>query len=245
MNVLILAAGPMPPEAKDNSYPLCLTEINGIPIIEKIINNITKLGDVNFAIILNKEDARRYHLDNIVRLLSPSIQVFIVDNQTHGAACSALLAIEFIENFDELLILNANELIDADLSNIVDSFRKQDFAAGVITFSSIHPRYSFVKLNENSLVIAAAEKEPISRHATAGFYWFSSGTLFVEAAKSMIRKRASVNSQYYICPTLNELILKQLKIGTFQIDANSYHPFKMAQDFNFINKDSKEHNEKL
>jgi hypothetical protein len=45
----------------------------------------------------------------------------------------------------------------------------------------------------------------------------------------MIRKDASVNGSFYICPVLNELVLEQARIGIAPIDASQYRPLKTAR----------------
>ena len=72
----------------------------------------------------------------------------------------------------------------------------------------------------------AAEKHPISRHATTGQYYFRHGADFVQAAQEMIRKEANVNGQYYVCPAFNELVLHQKRIGAYPIDRNEYFSLK-------------------
>jgi hypothetical protein len=109
---------------------------------------------------------------------------------------------------------------------VLADFRARQLDAGVLTFSSVHPRYSYVRVDGGGMVTEAAEKNPISRNATVGFYWFSQGRRFVEAVKKMIRKDAAVNGVFYICPALNELILEQARIGTRMISADHYHPLK-------------------
>jgi dTDP-glucose pyrophosphorylase len=71
-------------------------------------------------------------------------------------------------------------------------------------------------------VIEAAEKRPISRYATAGVYYFRQGKAFVQAAMEMIKKDAHTNGIFYVCPTFNELILEQAKIGVYKISRDSY-----------------------
>lgn len=226
MNVLILAAGHPPLQKHDESYPLSLAEFEGIPLIQKLIEQCTSIdSEVNFIFALRDTDVRDYYLDNIVRLLSPNAEILKVSDNTKGAACTALLAVSHIDSNDELLILNGNELLDIDFSLPLQDFRKRNLDAGVVSFNSVHPRYSYVKILDG-WVIEAAEKRPISRHATVGFYWFSKGSMFVEAAKNMIRKDASVNGLFYICPSLNELVLEQCKIGMFAIATELYHPLK-------------------
>lgn len=226
INILILAAGHTPFDSQDGSYPLCLTEFDGIPLIEKLINSCGTIRDANFIIALREQDIRSYHLDNIIGLLLPGAKIIRVPDNTSGAACTALLATTYIDSDEELLILNGNELLDIDFANVLNDFHARKLDAGVVTFPSVHPRYSYVRLGANGLVVEAAEKNPISRLATVGFYWFVQGKDFIRAVQMMIRKDASVNDLFYICPALNELVLEQAKIGNFGIEANQYHPLK-------------------
>ena len=49
-----------------------------------------------------------------------------------------------------------------------------DYSAGTVIFKSVHPRWSYVKLDSKKNVVEAAEKVPISNNATAGTYFFKS-----------------------------------------------------------------------
>lgn len=234
MNILILAAGHPVFDIRDGNYPQCLTELDGIPVIEHIVNSCKLLGAERIVFALRKEEVNRYHLDNVVTLLSPSAVTLKVDGNTPGAACTALLAVPYIDNDQELLVLSANELVDIDLQELVMSFRERQLDAGTVTFSSIHPRYSYVRLGINGLVTEAAEKNPISNHATAGLYWYARGNDFVTAIKNMIRKDAHVDDVFYICPAFNEMVLNQAKIGIQSIDPKKYHPLKSERQLQYF-----------
>ncbi|WP_199103034.1 glycosyltransferase family 2 protein [Aquitalea sp. ASV11] len=231
MNVLILAAGQDSFDGQDGTYPLCLTEIDGTPIIERLVNACNLSDETKFTFALRREDVQRYHLDNVTSLLCPNSKLLRVTNGNKGAACTALLASGWINNNEELMIVSSNELLDIDFSDAVRLFQKKRLDAGVITFSSVHPRYSYVRLDEEGLVVESAEKRPISRHAMAGFYWFACGRDFVNAAQNMIRKDAHVDGLFYIAPSLNDMILDNKRIGTFQIDSSKYHPLKTPRQF--------------
>lgn len=232
MNILILAAGRTPADVKDIEFPLCLTEFDGVPLIEGIARKLQPLGAPRTILAMPEQDIATFHLDNIAKLLFPQATMVRTQAATRGAACTALLAIEHINNNDELLIVSANELVDVDLARIIQGFRENRLDAGTITFPSIHPRYSYVRTNDEGLVIEAAQKKPISRQATVGIFWFARGSDFVEAAKRLISKDASTDGMYFICPTFNELILKQARIGATQIDAKLYHPLKSERQIN-------------
>jgi dTDP-glucose pyrophosphorylase len=148
-----------------------------------------------------------------------------VESATAGAACTALLAIEHIDLDDELLIANGDQVIVADLPGVIQHFRERRLDGGTIVFDSVHPRWSYVRVNEAGYVEEAAEKRPISRQATAGFYYFRRGQDFIDSARMMICKDANVHGQFYICPTFNEMVLRQARIGVYPIERDAYFSF--------------------
>ena len=147
-------------------------------------------------------------------------------------ACTALLAACQLDQSAELLIISANELVDIQLAEVIEEFRHRKLDAGTLTFRSIHPRYSYVKLNDEGFVIESAQCEPISFFATAGIFWFAKTAYFVEGAKNLIRKDAHVDGSYFVAPTFNELVLKQKKIGIIELDITKYFPLKTEQQIN-------------
>ena len=119
--------------------------------------------------MLRREETLRHHTDRVARLLCPAVTVLDVANSTAGAACSALLAVEYIDNDEPLVITNGDQVILADLPAAVADFRQRQIDGGLIVFDGVHPRWSFVRCNADGFVVEAAEKRPISQLATAGF----------------------------------------------------------------------------
>jgi dTDP-glucose pyrophosphorylase len=237
INVLILAAGQSVFHENGESYPLVISEIGGHPLLELLFNSCRSITDSSYTVALREADIRRFHLDSVVSMIQPDANFIGIPDGTKGAACSALLAAKYIDNKNELLIINSNEILEQDFQIVLQQFRRCNLDAGVVTFPSVHPRYSYVTIDDSTkLVTEAAEKKPISRMATAGFYWFKHGSDFVGAVQSMIRKDACVNDQFYICPSLNQLVLDHKKIGVFPISAEQYFPLKTEQQLNSFNK---------
>lgn len=226
MKILILMAGPH--RVKGVDEPATLLSSHGKTVIELLSEKIKTIsGKKNVIGIMRESDAKDFHLDNVFKLAFDESCVIPVKGETLGAACSALLAIDHLKEEDsELLVLGGDEIIETDFSEAVDHFRKQSLDAGVISFDSLHPSFSFAIINEENMVEAVSEKNPISKNALVSFWYFKSSNEFVESAKSMIRKNAMVNNHFYISPVLNELILKDKKIGAFRIDQSSYYPLK-------------------
>lgn len=225
-NILVLAAGHTGFETHNGGYPLCLTEMHGVSLLESIVNNTRGLRGARYAFALREDDIQHFHMDKVVELLAPSATAVRISGVAMGSACTALLAASQLDFDQELLIISANELVDAPLHEVVETFRERKLDAGTLTFPSIHPRYSYVRLDEEDLVVEAAQQNPISHNATAGIFWFAKCGAFIEAVKSMIKKDAHIHGKFYICPAFNELILRQGRVGVYKLDPKRYYPLK-------------------
>jgi CTP:molybdopterin cytidylyltransferase MocA len=225
-SVLVLAAGGSSTEAHGEGYPACLAELDGVTLIERIVGNTRNLPGARHCFAILERDAQRFRLDRVVSLLAEGARVVRIPENTRGSACTALLAAVQLPQDDDLLVVSANELVDIDLAGVVRHFRARRLDAGTLTFRSVHPRYSYVRLGDDGLVEEAAQQDPISQHATAGVFWFARASAFVAAAKSTIRKDARVADRFYLAPTFNELILQRARIGTLEIPAGRYRPLK-------------------
>lgn len=216
-------------------FPKPFVEVEGRPMIEHVMDYYRRLGgDMRFVFIINQSDCDVFHLDRSLQLLCDSNCVIVrVKGETKGAACSCLLAIEHINNDDELIIANSDQIILREVNKIVSRFHDDDVDAGVLTFESVHPQWSYARLGSEGYVVETAEKKPISMNAIAGFYYFKKGSDFVTAAMSSILKDANTNGIFYIAPTINELILSNKKVGIVQLERNEYHslysPQKIAE----------------
>lgn len=229
VNILILAAGQFSLNEGNNSYPIYLTELNGVSLIERIIDISRSIKDANYLFVFLEKEAERFHLDKIASLLVPDSKVVLVPEWTRGSACTALFAACQIPVNNELLIISANELIDIDLSEVIDNFRKRNLDGGTLIFRSIHPRYSYVRLNDDGFVTEVMQQNPISKNATTGLFWFREAGCFVEAVKQSIRKNSVVEDKFYVALAFNEMILKQKNIGVVHLDTKKYRPLKTEQ----------------
>jgi len=225
-NILVLAAGHTGVSTGDNDYPLCLTETDGVSLLERIVGNAANVRNASFTFALRDQDVQRFHLHQSVELLAPDARVFRISDATRGSACTALLAAAHFDPNDPVLVVSANEWVDMDFGDILSAFSDAGVDGGTLIFSSIHPRYSYVRLGDDNLVCEAAQQQPITRNATAGLFYFARAADMVDAINDMIRKDASVNGAFYICPAFNELILKQRRIGALPLDHKHYHPLK-------------------
>ncbi len=212
-------------EKERSPYIRSLYEIQKKTILQYVYESLSQIEGAEFIVIVRREEVRNYHLDDMIRLLIPDCEVIISDGATQGAACSCLLAVDLIHDEEPLIIAGGDQLMLENPQTVVSEFWKHGYDAGAVVFEDIHPRWSYVRLGKDGLVAEAAEKRPISKNATTGFYYFRHGKYFIHAVEEMIRKGASVNGQYYVCPCFNELVLEHKKIGVYQISKMEYFHF--------------------
>ena len=216
------------------TFPKPLIDVNGKPMIQAVVENIN--FNANYIFIVRKEHLIKYSglektLNNIT---NNKCTIVPVDNLTQGAACTALLAKEYINNDVELLIANSDQIIDYNKQNFELLKKMTIVDAIVFCFNAVHPKWSFIKINENSYITEVAEKNPISNIATCGIYWYRKGLDFVKYSEQMIEKNIRVNNEFYIAPVYNELIKDNKKLIPFYV--NEMHGIGTPEDLNFYLK---------
>jgi dTDP-glucose pyrophosphorylase len=221
-NVLVPSAG-VSEFFKDSYYPKTLVEVNGKPMIQYIVEEYQNINNVHYIFLLKEDECRKFHTDNIVKLLTDSnCDIIYIRENTKGALCTSLLAVDYIDNEDELIIVNNDEVRDVDYNDLLHYYKEKKAEAGVISFESCHPRWTYIR-TEGDYVVEVAEKKPISKKAVTGFYYYRHGKNFVTSAKRRIRKRNPINGVYYVSGSINEMILQNLKVSYYQIAGEAYH----------------------
>ena len=209
---------------KESFFPKSLVEIKGKTMLETVAENYADVNPKTCLFVFDDKDCREFHLDASAKILSPECIVIRLRTQTQGALCTCLMAIDHINNETPLIIANSDQIIDVDYNAVLQHFDAEQDDAGVITFPNIHPRWSYAK-KQNGSVVEVAEKRPLSKDAIAGFYYYRHGSDFVEGAKRALLKGNSHDGRFYISASLNEMILDGKKVGYFDIKKEQYHSF--------------------
>jgi len=217
LNVLIPMAGAGSRfEKAGYTFPKPLIDVNGEPMIKVVSENLNL--EANFIYIVQKSHREKYNLDTLLNLISPNCTIVEVDGLTEGAACTTLLAKEFINNEQPLIMANSDQFIEWDSNEFMYKMNETNADGGIVTFSSTHPKWSFAKIDNNGFVTEVAEKNPISDIATVGVYYWKHGSDYVKYAEQMINKNIRVNNEFYVCPVFNEAVADCKKIRTFNIE---------------------------
>ena len=197
------------------TFPKPLIEVKGKPMIQVVVENLNIKA--NFIYVVQKEHRAKYNLDTLLNLITPGCKIVETEGVTEGAACTALLAKEYIDSDKPLFFANSDQFCEWDSNEFMYKMNETDADGGIVSFRATHPKWSFAKINDEGLVTEVAEKNPISDIATVGYYYWKRGSDFVKYSEQMIDKNIRVNNEFYVAPVYNEAIGDNKEIRTFDI----------------------------
>jgi HAD superfamily hydrolase (TIGR01509 family) len=232
LNVLIPMAGAGSRfEQAGYTFPKPLIEIKGKPMIQVVVESLNI--EANFIYIVQKSHREKYNLDALLNLITPNCKVIEIEGITEGAACTTLLAKEFINTDSPLIITNSDQFIDWNSTEFMYQMNEKGYDGGIVTFPAIHPKWSFAKVDKNNIVLEVAEKKPISDKAPAGIYYWKHGSDYIKYTEQMVKKGIRVNNEFYVCPVYNEAIQDRKQILNFDIEANKMWGLGTPEDLNY------------
>lgn len=213
------------------AFPKPLIDVDGKPMIQTVVENLQ--FDAEYIFLVRKEHLEKYAglRNTLDRISNGKFKIVEVDKLTEGAACTALLAKEHINTDEDILIANSDQIIDYRPENFLVMKNMTTVDGIIFTFNAVHPKWSFIKVNNLGFVTEVVEKIPISNIATCGIYWYRRGKDFVQSAESMIAKKLRVNNEFYVAPVYNEMIQNEKKIIPFFVQ--HMHGIGTPEDLNF------------
>jgi len=219
LNVLIPMAGAGSRfQQAGYTFPKPMIQVHDKPMIQVVVDNLGL--EANYHFVVQKEHREKYNLDTFLNLISPGeCKVIEVDGITEGAACTALLAKEFIDNDNPLFFANSDQFVEWNPVEFMYNMQETNADGGIVTFKATHPKWSFAKVNDDGLVTEVAEKNPISDNATVGYYYWKHGSDFVKYAEDMIEKDIRVNNEFYVCPVFNQAIEDNKQVRVYNANA--------------------------
>ena len=193
-----------------------MIEVRKKPMIQVVVENLNIKA--NFIYVVQKSHREKYNLDVLLSLITPGCKIVETEGMTEGAACTALLAKDYINSDSPLFFANSDQFVEWDSNEFLYKMNETDADGGIVSFKATHPKWSFAKIDDKGLVTEVAEKKPISDIATVGYYYWKHGADFVKYAEQMIEKDVRVNGEFYVCPVFNEAIGDNKQIRTFNVD---------------------------
>lgn len=173
--------------------------------IEWSMSSIERSEDTRTIFIMRKDQQLNDSLDEILKdKFGEDCKIVVVPELTSGAAITTLYAEEAVANLDDpWIIFTPDVYFEPHLKISHKLFENSD--GNILVTKANSKNYSYVELDNDGYVKRTAEKQVISPYAAVGVYIFSSGRRFKQAVENMVKDKATVNNEYYLCPVYNYL----------------------------------------
>lgn len=244
MNIVIPMGGHGKRFKDAYDLPKPLVKVNGKSLIEISVKTLGIKGNLIFIILRYDENRFNEELIKVLHSISPDAKIIMLESPTDGAAETCLMAKNYIDNDDELIITNCDQWLNWDVKSFKKFLKDNNPDACVTLYDhedieiNQPSKYCFVDIDENGVATRFIEKFAISLNALNGVHYWKKGKYFVESALDMINSNDRTNNEFYVSGSFNYMIKNNHKILTYKMPLDSYRslgsPEEIEKNKNFI-----------
>lgn len=203
--------------------PKPLVPVDGRPMFRKALSSLDGISaPKRFTIVIRQEHADQYQLDKMITEALPGARVVVIPKVTGGAAETVLAATDGLDRDAGLVSIDCDfwfaskaydQMVEETLAD------RLDISAGLLTFETTDPRYSFAAVGPDSFVTRTAEKVAISDRGIWGAYFFRRVSSFEEVARQLLMKPLGEDlKEYYISPLFNMILGRGEKVKAAMVE---------------------------
>lgn len=201
--------------------PKPLIMVDNKPLFMHAVDSI-KLDNISikYSFIVRQEHIDKYNIDAQIKEYVPFANIFAVQQTTHGAVETCLIAESVIADDDAVIVMDCDLRFTSKQFNeiIVTSLEQNHIGGAVVSFNSNLPKYSYAEIDDNGNVIRTAEKEVISNNALCGAYFFGTGKLFKTVAHNLLLEANFNKPEYYVSLLYNYILKMGKKVQLASLD---------------------------
>lgn len=231
MNIVITMAG-IGRRFQEAGYqmPKYMIEAHEKTLFEWSMESLAGFNDKNnryYFIVRTEDQSECFIREACDKLGIENCKVIGIDYCTDGQATTAMLAADYWDENDSLLIYNIDTFVEPGEMN-----ESQIAGDGFIPcFHAAGSHWSFVELDETGKAVCVKEKERISDNCTLGAYYFRTAGLYATLYREYYEEGRSDRSgessaerrEKYVAPLYNYLIQKGGDVRISIVDYDKVH----------------------
>lgn len=199
-------------------YPMVVCATKDLPGVNPDGSNI---------IYVDRDFHKADGVEEMIKEHYPKAKFITVDRLTQGQASTCLLAKEYIDCDEPLLIAGCDNGMDFDYKKFCLMAKKTDVL--VFTYRNdesvlVNPdAYGWMLTDEKGRITGTSIKKAISNnpmkdHAVVATFWFSKGRIFIQAAEKMIAENDRINGEFYVDQVIRHVLDLGYRANIFEID---------------------------
>lgn len=181
----------------------------------------------NQLIFVDRDFHKTDGVEAVILKHFPWAKIITVEKLTEGQACTCLLAKEWINNDEELLIAGCDNGMDFNSEEYERLKRENDVIVFTYTDNEAvlkNPNaYGWMIVDENNKITATSIKKaisdnPLKDHAVVATFWFKQGSIFVKATEKMIAENDRINNEFYVDQVVKHALDLGYQASVFDIN---------------------------
>lgn len=209
------------------SIPKPLIEIEGKPVIAHVLDMFP--GEQDFIFICNQEHLLEpsYRMESILKSYCPTGKIIGIPSHKLGPV-NAVLKVEHLVNLNEPIIVNYCDFSCYwNWSHFKEFLQKSKCIGAIPAYKGFHPHslgttnYAYIQ-ETNLWVQDIREKQPFTDNrmqefASSGTYYFSSGSVMLDAFRETVEKNLNVGGEYYVSLAYKSLLDRGLPVCVYPL----------------------------
>lgn len=209
------------------TLPKPLIPVSGKPMILQVIHDLPEADQWIF--VVRREHVEQFAIDQLIKKTLPEARI-IVDEQPIGQATTCLLAREYIQPDDQLLIAGCDNgyvfdkkkyealLADPTVDAVVWTFTERETLRRKPEAWGWHVLESDGRTIERVQVKIPVSNDPFHDHAVVATFTFKRAADFFAAADAMIARGDKTKNEYYVDSIPNYLREMGKRSVIFDVD---------------------------
>ncbi len=209
MKVIIPCAG------SSNRFPnmrpkWMLTHPDGDMMVKKSIAGLNISQENVIVTILNEHEEKYDIIRGLKENMGEKIRIVVLDEKTKSQPETVYLTLKKTGINESFLVKDSDNMF---------SFNLKDENVNYVCYSDIHEHEeinpgnkSYVKLNEQDIIMDIVEKKVISSFFNVGGYYFRNPKIFMESFEKLNEKRNNNHSELYVSHIIQDLITNKGEI---------------------------------
>jgi dTDP-glucose pyrophosphorylase len=197
--------------------PKPLIPIWEIPMLIWVISNFPLQRSDEVKVLCQKAHGIPRALQDFTQKFQCRIEFIEIDYWTDGPAHSLEILLDGVPDFSPVICANSDQYIFSGLTDFLTAVRDSKSQGQILTMEASSNAWSYIGRDKQGKVNRVVEKEEISREATVGVYGWDSATTLRSALAWQRVSGVKVNNEFYVAPSYQYLIEKNLNISTHSV----------------------------
>lgn len=205
--------------------PKPLIEMNGIPIIEHVVNMFP--GEEDFIFICNSKHLKETNMRETLKRIAPKGKIVEIPPHKKGPVYAVYQIKDMIRDDEEVIVNYCDFACYWDYKDFLNHTRNRNADGAVPAYKGFHPHmlgttnYAFMR-DDKQWMLEIKEKEPFTdnrmqEYASMGTYYFKTGSNVKKYFKQLMDEDINLKGEYYVSLIYNLLVKDNLKVSIYDV----------------------------